>query len=236
MKQIALILALALSTLTANAQNVTFGTVSTENKKAFQSYWKLRDEDMKKYQSYMEVAGRFRHTQSNPLVVLSIISDDPEDKGYYAAKAAKYESDMSQREITAAWLLSNEMEKQGLVEAMEQFSADLTGVETAQYLPKNLKKDWQKGDLFVLVIDDVCRQINCLKQFTKKMNAIPKHIEKHILLKQLKAQYDKKALEALTKQFSKIKIKRFDAIEHGNMSSLKNQAGQVRDNQLLRKL
>lgn len=220
----------------ANAQNITFGTVSKESQKAFKSYWKLSDEDVSKYNTYMEIAGKYRHQQSNPLVVLSIISDDPEDKGYYAAKAAKYESDMAQREITSAWLLSNEMEKQGLVDAMDKFSSELTGVDTSNYVPGRVKKDWEKGDTFVLVVDDICRQTNCLTGYIKTVNAIPKHVAKTVLFKNFKAAYDEKALELFTKQQPTVQFKRFDSVEHGSLSNVINQAVQVRDGKVLRKI
>ncbi len=223
--------------LSASAQSISFGKI--DSPKDFKKYWKLSDEHFNKYEKYMQVAGKYRHAQVNPLIVLSMISDDAEDKEYFARKSAKYESQMVQREIQSAWLITQAMEKLGLNEQMGQFSDKLTGIDTASYVPKVVKTTWQTGDELVIVVDDVCVQTNCLKQFVPLLQAVPEKVKIQQLLiaklsrdEKLQQQFNAMS-QPVSKRF-KLGVKRYDPVEFGYLYGLKNQMAQVRNNQIVR--
>lgn len=241
---------LLLSIGSAHAQSVTFGKI--ESPKQFQHYWGLTGEQMQTYENYMQIAGKYRHRDSNPLVVLSIIADDDEDKGYFAAKAAAYESQMSQREILSAWLISGEMEKQGLAQAMNDFADGLTGINTADYVPDSLKSQWLPNDAFYLLIDKTCLAMHCLSQFDTLLASIPDKVEKTLVIDRntadnqdaqpldntTQSQWDKQ-LSDFHARYPTIKQAKYDRIEHGFLREwLKqgqgNRAVQVRDHQPIR--
>ncbi len=211
------------------AQNISFGKIQSPEQ--FSKYWGLDKTQVQKYEKYMQVAGKYRHTQVNPLVVLSMISDDAEDKEYFAQKAAKYESQMVQREIQSAWLITQAMEKQGLNTQLSQFSDKLTGLDTESYVPSAVKNTWEDGDELVIVIDDVCVQTNCLQQFVPLLKAVPDNVKINQLLV-AKLPKDEKLQQAfntmsqpLLGQF-KLTVKRYDPIEFGYLEGLKNQMAQ----------
>ncbi len=214
------------------AQTVTFGKIQAPQQ--FQKYWELTQEQMKQYENYMQIAGKYRHQNSNPLVVLSIISKDPEDKNFYAAKAAAYEHKMSQAEIESAWLITQEMEKQGLVEAMQTFSDNLTGIDTKSYKPKSIKEvKWQDKDKAILIVNKTCLTVSCIKGFLPILNLVPKTVEKEIVIA------SKEPLDAgvgkLLSAMPSIAVKKYDAIEHHYLDGILNQAVQVRTNKVIHK-
>lgn len=233
-----ILLALGMS-LHVHAQQITFSKI--DSPKAFQQYWGLTPNQMKQYESYMQIAGKYRHSNSNPLVVLSIIADDDEDKGYFAAKAAAYESQMSQREILSAWLISSEMEKQGLAQAMNAFADQLTGINSKDYVPTSVKDSWQAGDAFYLVIDKVCADLACLSQFDALMNATPDTVMKTIVVKfstshEREQQQRAKRLAAIKDHYPAVQVQKYDRIEHGFLDQVTNQAVRVRDGSIIKKL
>lgn len=215
------------------AQNITWGKI--QSPQAFQQYWGLTPEQMQQYESYMQIAGKYRHQSSNPLVVLSIIAKDPEDKGFYAAKAAAYEHKMAKAEIESAWLITQEMERQGLVEAMQSFSDELTGVDTQSYIPSEVKTmPWQKNDVALLVINKTCLSVSCIKGFLPILQAAPATVKKVIILR------DKQPLNDDVKQWLSqkrplIEVKRYDPIEHHYLDGILNQAVQIRNSVVIRK-
>ncbi len=169
-----------------------------------------------------------------------MISDSAEDKEYFAQKATQYESNMVQREIQSAWLITQAMEKQGLNEKMSQFSDKLTGIDTASYVPASVKNVWEDGDELVIVIDEICVQTNCLQQFTKLLKAVPDDVKINQLLiaklptdEKLQQSFNTMA-QPLLGQF-KLTVKRYDPIEFGYLDGLKNQMAQVRNNQVIKK-
>lgn len=246
---------LLLSIGSAHAQSVTFGKI--ESPQQFQHYWGLTGEQMQTYENYMQIAGKYRHRDSNPLVVLSIIADDDEDKGYFAAKAAAYESQMSQREILSAWLISGEMEKQGLAQAMNDFADGLTGINTADYVPDSLKSQWLPNDAFYLLIDKTCLAMDCLSQFDTLLASIPDKVEQILVIDRntadnqdaqdvqpldnaTQSQWDKQ-LSDFQARYPHIKQAKYDRIEHGFLrewlgreQGQSNRAVQVRDHQPIR--
>lgn len=234
-----LLLIAVLSFNFATAEHITFGTI--ESPKQFQQYWGLTQEQMQTYDNYMQIAGKFRHQNSNPLVVLSIIADDDEDKGYFAAKAAAYESQMSQREILSAWLISTEMEKQGLTQAMNAFADKLTGINSKDDAPESHKSDWQQGDALYVLIDKVCLAMHCLSQFDSLLATVPEGIAQKLVIntsgidEKTQAVLDQLST-AIKTQHKAIVIEKYDRIEHGFLQGINNQAVQVRDRNIIRKL
>ncbi len=214
------------------AQTVTFGKIQAPQQ--FQKYWGLTQEQMKQYESYMQIAGKYRHQNSNPLVVLSIISKDPEDKNFYAAKAAAYEHKMSQAEIESAWLISQEMEKQGLSDAMQTFTDNLTGINTKAYQPKSVKDvKWQDKDKAILIVNKTCLTVSCIKGFLPILKAVPKTVGKEIVIA------SKEPLDAsITQLLSStptVVVKKYDAIEHHYLDNIFNRVVQVRTNKVIHK-
>ncbi|MDP8051516.1 hypothetical protein QJU23_03625 [Pasteurella atlantica] len=238
MQKLMLLFVICLSINNAYAESIKYGKITSP--KQFQHYWGLTPEQMEQYENYMNIAGKFRHTNSNPLVVLSIISDDDEDKDYFANKAARYESDMSKREILSSWLISSAMEKQKLSDAMQTFSDQLTGINSQDYIPENIKTDWKERDELIILIDKVCFDTHCLSQFTPLLKATPLNIIKKIIYKN--TGLDESQQKTITQSLSQLKntykdilINKYDRIEHGFLSNLQNQAVQVRQNQIIRK-
>lgn len=214
------------------AQTITFGKI--ENPQNFQKYWGLTQEQMEQYETYMQTAGKYRHQTSNPLVVLSIISADPEDKNFYAAKAAAYEHHMSKAEIESAWLITQEMEKQNLDEAMQTFSDELTGIDTKSYQPKTAKEIvWQKGDKAVLIVNKTCASVSCIKDFLPILQSAPKKVTKEIIV-QSKEKLDA-GVGKLLLLTPGIQLKRYDPIEHSYLDGVINQSVQVRKRQIIHK-
>lgn len=237
-----MVLTLLVNLHSVKAENITFGKIVSP--KAFQQYWGLTQEQMQQYESYMQVAGKYRHKDINPLVVLSIIADDDEDKDYFASKAAQYESQMSKREILSAWLITSSMEKQGYSDAMQKFSDGLIGIDSQHYVPESVTADWQKGDELAIVVDKLCYEMHCLPQFEKVLTAIPKHIKKTIIYRS--TDMDKATQDAFTTSLKQLQDKlktttsliltKYDRIEHGLLQHIRNQAVHIRNNEILKKL
>ncbi len=231
-----LLCALLLVTVNSQAQNISFGKIQTP--KEFQKYWGLTPEQMQQYEQYMQVAGKYRHQNSNPLVVLSIISKDPEDKNYYAAKAATYEHKMAKNEIETAWLMSKEMERQGLTEAMTKFSDKLTGISSDK---KTDKHSWEKDDEVMIVVDENCLKVNCLPTFVPLLSNLPNDTKVSVINNS--KQPIATTITALNKALSSkknntiiVSSSNYDPIEHGYLEAIKNQAVQVRNGKIIRKL
>ncbi len=226
----------------ATAQTITFGKI--ESPKAFQQYWGLTQEQMKQYENYMQVAGKYRHKDVNPLVVLSIIADDDEDKDYFASKAARYESQMSKREILSTWLITSSMEKQGLSDAMQKFSDGLIGIDSQSYVPESVTSDWQQGDELAIVVDKLCYEMNCLPQFEKVVTAIPQSIPKTLIYRIADMDKDRQEsfitslnqLQDKLKAITPLILTKYDRIEHGLLQHIHNQAVHLRNNEIIKKL
>lgn len=216
----------------SQAQDITFGKISDE--KAFMEFWDLSEEHMQQYQQYMAVGGkfRFRHTQINPLSVLSIISKDREEKEYFAAKAAKYEHEMTKNEIESAWLIAQQMQIQGLDRKMQQFSDRLTGVDTQHYIPFTLSQNWEDGDVLTIYINQACLSVSCLSHFITVMQSVPKTVSKAIVLKDRVE--PPKDVQALLDGLSGISINHYDPIEHKFLDGALNQAVHTRNNKVIR--
>lgn len=219
---------------TAHAQTIQYSTI--ESPKQFQRYWELEKDEMETYQNYMANAGRFRHTDSNPLVVLSMLADDKEDKAYYAKRAAQYEAQMQQREIETAWLISQAMDDPNISDAMQRFSDNLTGIDTMSYQPKQAKAQWQEGDSLVIVIDDICKSGACLVQFQPLIDELPIDISVAVVLKGDKAlnEISKASLSPPVGHTEAINYRRYDPIEHHYLEDYNNQALHIRNHQVVR--
>lgn len=214
---------------TSHAQNINFGKI-TSKEQAFKQYWNLSDEEVKRYQLFMEVAGKYRYANLSPLYVLSIMADSPEDKQYYAQKAAQQEHDAVKREVETAYLVSTAMDGE-LTHAMQAFTDKLTGIDTMRYdpnqayqdaLPKDtaaVDKSWLAGDQFILLLDERCLNSGCLRQHQAAIAVLPQGVEKIALLRTKQTPDDsaQKTLETLG-----LTIKPFDAIEYASLLNLAN--------------
>lgn len=227
------ILCLLLIVGTSQAQTITYGKI--ENPKNFMKYWELNDDDFDTYQNYMEYAGKFRHNHLNPLVVLSIISEKPEDKGYFAKRAAEYEHQISKYEILSAWLISTEMEAQGYVRIMDKFAQDL--VTTLPGFSPNTEptdKSWMEGDALMLTINDDCTTKSCIAQFVpmiKKLK-LAKNNEVYLInkTKQPLADDTRLTIEGIEKV---VNYRGYDPIEHHFLKEINNRIVHVRNNKIV---
>lgn len=217
-----------------SATSIDFGKIgSTEA--GFQQYWGLSAEEAKAYHNYMEIAGKYRHKDVDPLLVLSMIADTQEDKLYYAKKAAEHEHDMVKREIEAAWMLSDAMSEEKLATNMANFTNKLTGLNTA---PTSAAQTgtvaWEEGDTFLVYVDDRCQTAECLEQFIPVLKALPANISHQYLVIKGKLS-DVKALDALASTSAQLAIRALDPIEHSYLTdSFANRALHVRDGHILR--
>ena len=119
-----------------------------------------------------------RYKTASPLAVLAIMADTPEDRTYYAKRAALYEHEMVKREIETALRISEEMSGNVLMEKMTRFTDSLTGINTTDYLPDERKPEWRDGDWLVLYLDDSCLSAGCIGQFTPQMTGtVPSDIK-----------------------------------------------------------
>ncbi len=215
------------------AQTITWGKI--EKPKAFMTYWDISEEHMKAYENYMEMDGKYQHAHLNPLYVLSIISDSPEEKGYFAAKAAKHEHEITKKEIETAWLISKEMEKQGLIDAMQQFTDNLTGIDTISYQPDNISRNWVAGDTLVMVIDDVCVLETCINRFIKIGKSLPEQVNT-LLLNKRKQAIPEATIKQIKQKLPANQISNYDPIEHHALENAINQLVHLRADKIIRKL
>lgn len=218
----------------AHAVNIDYGNIkSTEE--GFRKHWQLSEAEARRYHNYMEVAGKYRHKDANPLTVLSMIADSSEDKAYYAKKAAEYEHQMVMREIETAWLVSEAMSEAYLADAMETFTDKLTGIQTAGYTPAGeTKTDWEDGDRWLVILDDQCLNVACVSQFVSSVpaGALQHKITRHAVLRSDKP-LDKAALQLLDVA-GETEVSRYDPIEHGYLDNLRsNQALHMREDKML---
>lgn len=218
------LLPVLLSVNAVTAEQIHFGQI-TSGKDAFAKYWQLNKEEVRRYEDYMAVAGKYRHQNTNPLTVLSMIAEDEEDRAYYANMAAAYEHNMVKREIETAWLIS---------EAMAAYDADtqaltdkLTGIDTAGYIPHRQKTVWQQGDEWAVVVDKHCLHTECLKQFNHALSGLPGGISKRIVVKADTPLTDDAA--AYLSSYPDIIIQHYDPIEHGFLGKRLNQPLHVRN-------
>lgn len=216
------------------AANIDYGKI-TSSEQAFKQYWQLTDEEAKRYNLYMEAAGKFRHKDVNPLTVLSMIADTQEDKAYYAKKAAEYEHNMVMREIETSWLVSEAMSENYLADAMQAFTDKLTGIDTLGYQPDERSTDWQSGDSMVILLDQQCLSLKCLSQFADVVKHTPEGVSRSVILR------GKDPLAPDAEDFAAswphVSIHRYDPIEHHYLDSIRaNQALHIRDDSVVRTL
>ena len=164
----ALAFALAFATTApAHAAELTFSRIGSGDQ-GLQQFWGLSQEEAQRYRNIMAATGE-RYKTASPLAVLSIMADSPEDKTYYAKRAALHEHEMVKREIETALLISQEMSGAVLQEKMTRFTDHLTGINTTDYIPDERNPAWRDGDWLVLYLDDSCLSAGCIGQFTPQM-------------------------------------------------------------------
>lgn len=228
------------TTLAATAQKIDFGKIGS-GEDAFRQYWGLSAEESRRYHNYMEIAGKYRHKDTSPLLVLSMITDDPEEKSFYALKAAQYEHDMVKREIQAAWMLSRAMSEEKLADAMTEFTDDLTGVNTRDYIPLKERREreehWQVDDMFIIYVDGRCMDVDCLTSFREITEKLPEGVTNRRLVVKGGAPEDKvatqKSLEAV--QLPGVTLRLYDPIEYSYLGdTVLNRALHIRDGKVVR--
>ena len=169
-RRAAFVLAFALAfatTAPAHAAELTFSRIGSGDQ-GLQQFWQLTPEEAQRYRNIMAATGE-RYKTASPLAVLSIMADSPEDKTYYAKRAALHEHEMIKREIETALLISQEMSGAVLQEKMTRFTDRLTGINTTDYIPDERNPAWRDGDWLVLYLDDSCLSAGCIGQFTPQM-------------------------------------------------------------------
>ena len=172
---LALTLALA-AAAPAHAAEVTFSRIGAGDA-GLQQFWQLTPEETQRYRNIMAATGE-RYKTASPLAVLAIMADTPEDRTYYAKRAALYEHEMVKREIETALRISEEMSGNVLMEKMTRFTDGLTGINTTDYIPDERKPEWRDGDWLVLYLDDSCLSAGCIGQFTPQMTGtVPSDIK-----------------------------------------------------------
>lgn len=216
------------------AETINYSKIGS-GEQGFRQYWQLNEDEARRYHNYMEVAGKYRHKDVNPLTVLSMIAESSEDKSYYARKAAEYEHQMVMREIETAWLVSSAMSESYLADAMQTFTDNLTGISTLDYEPAGSREVvWQDGDQWVLFLDEQCLTVKCVNQF---LISPPPELSQHNISRRVVLKTDK-PLEASAQKLLEaqagLQISRFDPLEHRYLDNLRaNQALHVRDGQML---
>lgn len=216
---------------TVHAQTIEFGKIGDE--RAFKQHWKLDDDEMKRYKQYMDVAGRFRHQNVDPLTVLSMIAQDPEDKAYYAKMAAEYEHKAVKAEIETAYLISEAMSIKQLEDDMQKFTDTLTGIVTTDYVPYKERSHWQVGDDWIVLVDQRCANLECLKAFVNQAQALPSGINKTLVVRDDWPLADDEM--QLIHSVPGLEARSFDPIEHAYLENTLNQALHVRDRKVLGK-
>lgn len=211
---LALTLALA-ATAPAPAAEVTFSRIGSGDP-GLQQFWGLSPEEAQRYRNIMAATGE-RYKTASPLAVLAIMADTPEDRTYYAKRAALYEHEMVKREIETALRISEEMSGNVLMEKMTRFTDGLTGINTTDYIPDERKPEWRDGDWLVLYLDDSCLSAGCLNQFTPQMtNTVPPEVKIERVLVLNSKQPLTGVAETIVKGWPQPEtvIQRFDPIEH----------------------
>ena len=211
---LALTLALA-ATAPAPAAEVTFSRIGSGDP-GLQQFWGLSPEEAQRYRNIMAATGE-RYKTASPLAVLAIMADTPEDRTYYAKRAALYEHEMVKREIETALRISEEMSGNVLMEKMTRFTDGLTGINTTDYIPDERKPEWRDGDWLVLYLDDSCLSAGCLNQFTPQMSStVPPGVKIERVLVLNSKQPLTGVAETIVKGWPQPEtvIQRFDPIEH----------------------
>lgn len=220
------------------AQRIDFGKIGSSQQaqdQAFKQYWQLNDEEVRRYQNYMQAAGKYRYEKLNPLFVLTIIADNEEDANYYAKKAAVYESKAIRQEIQSAWLISGNM-KGELADEMQKFTDNLIGIDTFNYVPpseqsKKTEKSWTDSDRLVLFVDDRCLSAECLAQFKPAIADIQKSYPKAGLTVVVSGKQHPTADAVKVLSINDDAAKSYDPIEHSYLKpELVNHLWQVTAN------
>ena len=212
----ALAFALAFTTTTPlHAAELTFSRIGSGDP-GLQQFWGLSPEEAQRYRNIMAATGE-RYKTASPLAVLAIMADTPEDRTYYAKRAALYDHEMVKREIETALRISEEMSGNVLMEKMTRFTDGLTGINTTDYLPDERKPEWRDGDWLVLYLDDSCLSAGCLNQFTPQMSStVPPGVKIERVLVLNSKQPLTGVAETIVKGWPQPEtvIQRFDPIEH----------------------
>lgn len=217
-RRAAFVLAFALAfatTAPAHAAELTFSRIGSGDQ-GLQQFWQLTPEEAQRYRNIMAATGD-RYKTASPLMVLSIMADTPEDKAYYAKRAAQHEHEMVKREIETALLISQEMSGEVLQEKMTRFTDGLTGINTTDYIPDERNPEWRNGDWLVLYLDDSCLSAGCIGQFTPQMtHTVPANIKVERVLVLNSKQPLSETAEAVIKSWPQPEtvLQRFDPIEH----------------------
>ncbi|MDO4642769.1 MAG: hypothetical protein Q4A74_02905 [Cardiobacteriaceae bacterium] len=227
-------LVLALVGISQAAPKIDFGKIASKEQ-AFKQYWQLNEDEVRRYETYMAVVGKFRNQNLDPLTVLSMISDTQEDKAYYAKKAAEMEHEMVKREIETAWLISEAMGAEKLDEVMQEFTDRLTGINTIGYVPYAIDTSWHTGDTLLLIVDDRCLNLTCIKQFAKDFREPPAHIMREVVVNSEKEAPLSNEAQTLIATWPNTTVTLFDPIEHSFIDeSLYNQPQHIRNRTVLK--
>ena len=213
-RQLLLALSLTLAALTpADAAELTFSRIGSGDA-GLQQFWQLTPEEAQRYRNIMAATGE-RYKTASPLAVLAIMADSAEDRDYYAKRAALHEHEMVKREIETAYLISEEMSGEVLMEKMTRFTDGLTGINTTDYVPDSLKPEWRNGDWLVLYIDDSCLTAGCIGQFSAQMTkGVPEGIKvERVLVLNSKLPLTEGA-EAVINTWPDTPVQLYDQIEH----------------------
>lgn len=213
----------------AQAVELNFSRI-TGNEEGFRKFWQLEPEEMKRYQAYMEVVGKYRHQNTDPLTVLAIIAESPEDRLVYAARAAEFEHQMVKREIETAWHISEAMSVERMEDDMQQFTDNLIGIDTKDYVSGGRDIIWQDEDSLTLVVDEICLDAGCFGKFSDLVALVPKSAPRELIV------MGRKPLspdaEAMAKTWG-MTIKRFDPIEHADLKGHANRVLQMRERRVV---
>ena len=215
----ALAFALAFATTApAHAAELTFSRIGSGDQ-GLQQFWGLSQEEAQRYRNIMAATGE-RYKTASPLAVLSIMADSPEDKTYYAKRAALHEHEMIKREIETALLISQEMSGEVLQEKMTRFTDRLTGINTTDYIPDERNPAWRDGDWLVLYLDDSCLSAGCIGQFTPQMTGtVPSDIKIERVLVLNSKQPLSEVANTVIKGWPQPEtvLQRYDPIEHHDL-------------------
>lgn len=143
------------------AQNVTYVKIGADTAKKMQKHYQLTDDEMKRYQDYMEVEGYSRYQHLDPVMVLGIIAKTQEDRYRFAKKYIDFEGKAIESQNQFG-------------QAVEQVAEDM-GLFDDYKAPKkieNVRQLQAKDELFIVINSDceaTCR-VHLTAALTKYFN------------------------------------------------------------------
>ncbi len=127
---------------------VAYSTWGTPSDEALGAHWDLTPEDVKRYNAYMAVEGRYFYPQVDPVMVLGLIETDPDRRAQFAAKYLTAERRRIEQQTGFATLAAEVQLKRFGLEKLVDFATVPGARQSPDYLAARAQRSEGRNGAF----------------------------------------------------------------------------------------